>query len=129
MSIEIGLKGHAETTVTMEKTAVSCGSGGLPVYGTPWMLAMMEEAACNSLRGALEENQGSVGVGMELSHVAPSPVGMKVWAESELVAVEGKKLTFNVTAYDEAGVIGRCKQERCLIRNESFLRRCNEKLK
>lgn len=129
MSIKLGLKGRAETIVTMEKTAVSCGSGGLPVYGTPWMLAMMEEAACNSLRDVLEENQGSVGVGMELSHVAPSPVGMKVWAESELISAEGKKLTFHVTAYDESGVIGRCKQERCLIRNDSFLRRCNEKLK
>jgi predicted thioesterase len=128
MSIEIGLKGHAETIVTEEKTAASCGSGSLPVYGTPWMLALMEEAACNSLKDVLEDGQGSVGIGMELSHSAPSPVGMKVWAESELTAVEGRTLTFSVTAYDQAGVIGVCTQKRCLIRNESFLRRCKEKL-
>ncbi|MCC8076200.1 MAG: dihydrolipoamide acyltransferase [Clostridiales bacterium] len=127
MSIELGLKGRAETVVTPEKTAVACGSGSLPVYGTPWMLALMEEAACNSLKDALAENQGSVGMGMELTHVSPTPVGMKVWAESELVAVEGKKLTFSVTAYDEAGVIGRCQQQRCLIWNDRFLSRCQSK--
>ncbi|MCD8191026.1 MAG: dihydrolipoamide acyltransferase [Clostridiales bacterium] len=129
MSITIGLKGRAEATVTTEKTAAACGSGSLPVYGTPWMLALMEEAACNSLKDALAENQGSVGTGMELTHVSPTPVGMKVWAESELVAVEGKKLTFSVTAYDEAGVIGRCQQQRCLIWNDRFLSRCQSKKK
>ncbi|MCD8009194.1 MAG: dihydrolipoamide acyltransferase [Clostridiales bacterium] len=127
MSITLGLKGRAETVVTPEKTAAACGSGSLPVYGTPWMLALMEEAACNSLKDALAENQGSVGMGMELTHVSPTPVGMKVWAESELVAVEGKKLTFSVTAYDEAGVIGRCNQQRCLIWNDRFLNRCQNK--
>ncbi|MCD7929370.1 MAG: dihydrolipoamide acyltransferase [Clostridiales bacterium] len=127
MSITLGLKGRAETVVTPEKTAAACGSGSLPVYGTPWMLALMEEAACNSLKDALAENQGSVGMGMELTHISPTPVGMKVWAESELVAVDGKKLTFSVTAYDEAGVIGRCQQQRCLIWNDRFLSRCQSK--
>ena len=128
MELKTGLTGRAEALVTVDKTAEACGSGSLPVFGTPFMLALMEEATCNSLNGALEEGKSSVGVSMEIQHSAASPVGIKVWAESELTKIDGKMLTFAVTAYDEAGVIGTATITRCVIRSESFVARCNAKL-
>lgn len=128
MELKIGLTGRADALVTSDKTAAACGSGSLPVLGTPFMLALMEEATCNSLDGALEEGKSSVGVSMEVQHSAASPVGIKVWAESELTKIDGKMLTFMVTAYDEAGVIGTASITRCIIRSEFFVARCNAKL-
>lgn len=129
MALTIGLEGTASTTVTPEKTAAACGSGSLPVFGTPFMLALMEEATCNAVSGALEDGQSTVGVSMDIRHSAPSPVGMKVRAEACLTEVNGKMLTFTVTAYDEAGGIGSGTIRRCIIRSESFVTRCQSKLK
>ena len=128
MELKIGLTGRADAQVTSDKTAAACGSGSLPVFGTPFLLALMEEATCNSLEGRLEDGRSSVGVSMEVQHSAASPVGIKVWAESELTKIDGKMLTFTVTAYDEAGVIGTASITRCIIRSESFVARCNAKL-
>ena len=128
MELKIGLTGRADALVTSNKTAAACGSGSLPVFGTPFLLALMEEATCNSLEGRLEDGRSSVGVSMEVQHSAASPVGSKVWAESELTKIDGKMLTFTVTAYDEAGVIGTASITRCIIRSESFVARCNAKL-
>ena len=128
MELKIGLTGRADALVTSDKTAAACGSGSLPVVGTPFLLALMEEATCNSLEGRLEDGRSSVGVSMEVQHSAASPVGIKVWAESELTKIDGKMLTFTVTAYDEAGVIGTASITRCIIRSESFVARCNAKL-
>ena len=128
MELKIGLTGRADALVTSDKTAAACGSGSLPVFGTPFLLALMEEATCNSLEGRLEDGRSSVGVSMEVQHSAASPVGIKVWAESELTKIDGKLLTFTVTAYDEAGVIGTASITRCIIRSESFVARCNAKL-
>ncbi len=128
MELKVGLTGRADALVTSDKTAAACGSGSLPVFGTPFLLALMEEATCNSLEGRLEDGRSSVGVSMEVQHSAASPVGIKVWAESELTKIDGKMLTFTVTAYDEAGVIGIASITRCIIRSESFVARCNAKL-
>ena len=115
MELKIGLTGRADALVTSDKTAAACGSGSLPVFGTPFLLALMDEATCNSLEGRLEDGRSSVGVSMEVQHSAASPVGIKVWAESELTKIDGKMLTFTVTAYDEAGVIGTASITRCII--------------
>ena len=84
MALTIGLRGTASTTVTPEKTAAACGSGSLPVFGTPFLLALMEEATCNAVSDALEDGQSTVGVSMDIRHSAPSPVGMEVRAEATL---------------------------------------------
>lgn len=105
-SMSVGLKGRAETVVTQENTAAAVGSGLLPVFATPYMIALMEGAAVNAVQAQLEEDQGTVGTHLDISHDAATPIGMKVWAEAELTAVEGRKLIFSVTAYDEAGQIG-----------------------
>ena len=81
--ILIGTKCQLEQTVTKELTAAAIGSGALPVFGTPFMAAMMENAAMTCLQNFLEEGHGSVGTHLDISHDAPTPIGMKVWAEAE----------------------------------------------
>ena len=88
MSVTVGLKGRAETVVTDANTAQAACSGALPVYGTPFMCALMEEAAWKSIAPYLEEGQSTVGTKLDISHDSATPVGMKVWAESEITEVE-----------------------------------------
>ena len=127
MSIEVGIKGRAETVVVQENTAAAVGSGLVPVFATPYMIALMENAAVNALTPYMEENQGSVGTHLDVSHDAATPIGMKVWAEAEVTAVDGKALTFSVTAYDEAGVIGKGTHNRFIITVDRFLAKSEKK--
>ena len=129
MSLTVGSKGKAETVVTEQNTAAAVGSGLVPVFATPYMIALMENAAVNAVQAQLEEGQGTVGTKLEVTHDAATPVGMKVWAEAELTAVEGRKLTFAVAAFDEAGPIGRGVHQRFVIQNEKFLSRAQAKKK
>ena len=129
MSIEVGIKGRAETVVVQENTAAAVGSGLVPVFATPHMVALMENAAVNALTPHMEEGQGSVGTHLDVSHDAATPIGMKVWAEAELTAVNGKALTFAVTAYDEAGPIGKGTHNRFIITVDRFLAKCAQKKK
>ena len=128
--ILIGTKCRLEQTVTQELTAAQVGSGALPVFGTPFMAAMMENAAMTALQNYLTDSQGSVGIHLDISHEAPTPVGMKVWAEAEIYAVSenGKIVDFKVKAWDEKGPIGQGTHSRAIIKNEKFLAKCNAKL-
>lgn len=127
MALEIGIKGRAEAVVDDSRTAITAGSGALPVFATPCMVALMEQAAWTSLTPYLDESEGTVGIQMDVSHSAATPVGMKVWAESILTEIEGKKLTFTIQAFDEAGTIGTASHQRFVINNEKFLARTNSK--
>lgn len=127
MSIEIGLKGRSETIVNETNTAAAMGSGLVPVFATPAMVALMEQAAASSLTPFLEAGQGSVGIYLEISHESATPLGLKVWAESEVTAVDGKQITFTVTAYDEAGLIGRGIHKRACITADRFLAKADQK--
>lgn len=129
MSIEIGLKGRSETIVTPQNTADAIGSGLVPVFATPYMIALMENAAANSLLPFLAEDEGTVGTQLNVAHSSATPIGMKVWAETTVVAVEGKKIVFEVAAFDEAGEIGRGTHERFIIKPERFLAKTQAKLK
>ena len=128
--ILIGTKCQLEQTVTEELTAAAVGSGALPVFGTPFMAAMMENAAMTCLQNFLEEGQGSVGTHLEISHDAPTPIGMNVWAEAEITAVSenGKMVDFTVKAWDEKGPIGSGTHTRAIITPYRFLTKCNAKL-
>lgn len=128
--ILIGTKCRLEQAVTPELTAEAAGSGALPVFGTPFMVAMMENAAMTALQSFLEEGQGSVGTHLDVSHDAPTPVGMKVFAEAEIVSVSenGKMVDFKVSAWDEKGPIGGGTHTRAIIKSEKFLVKCNAKL-
>ncbi len=128
--IVIGTKCQLTQTVSEELTASHVGSGALPVFATPCMAAMMENAACVCLQSFLEQGQGSVGTHLDITHDAPSPVGMQVWAEAEIAAVSenGRMVEFKVSAWDEKGPIGSGVHTRAIIQNEKFLDRCNAKL-
>ena len=128
MAIEIGIQGHAETLVEKEDTAQAVGSGELLVYATPCMAALMEGAACESIAPFLAEGQSSVGTMMNVSHTSATPVGMEVRAESVVTAAEGRKITFEIVAYDECGEIGRAVHERVIIQAERFLEKTYDKI-
>ena len=127
MSITVGMKGRAEIVVTPENTAAAVGSGLVPVFATPCMIALMENAAVNAVQAQLEEGQGTVGTLLNVSHDAATPVGMKVWAEAEVTAVEGRKLTYTVAAFDEAGPIGKGIHQRFIIQADRFLAKAEAK--
>ena len=127
MSLTVGSKGRAAALVTEDKTTAAVGSGLVPVFATPYMVALMENAAVNAVQAGLEAGQGTVGTKLEVTHDAATPVGMKVWAEAELTAVEGKKLTFTVRAFDEAGPIGGGTHERFIITVDRFLAKAEAK--
>ena len=128
--IYIGTKCQLEQVVTNELTAAAVGSGLLPVFGTPYMIGLMENAAQNALSVFLEEGQGSVGTHLDIKHTAPTPIGMKVWVEAEVTAVSenGKMIDFALKAWDEKGPIGEGTHTRAIINNERFLAKCNAQL-
>lgn len=128
MAIPVGRKGFAEALVEKEDTAQVVGSGDLLVYATPCMAALMEGAACESVAPYLAEGESSVGTAMNLTHSSATPVGMSVRAEATVTAVEGRKITFQIVAYDEAGEIGRATHERVVVRAERFLEKTYDKL-
>ena len=126
--IQIGIKGRREQAVTPEMSAARVGSGLVEVFATPMMVALVEQTCLESVLPHLEEGQGTVGTLVNVSHVSATPIGMKVWAEAEAIAVEGKKITFTVTAFDEAGPIGKGTHERFIIKPERFLAKTQAKL-
>lgn len=128
MIVEVGMTGSAETVVERADTAQEVGSGSLLVYATPCMVALMEGAACNALEGKLAEGETTVGTRMDVQHLAATPVGMEVRAESRLTAVDGRRLTFEITAFDEAGEIGKATHERVVVKAERFLEKAYAKL-
>lgn len=128
MEITVGLKGEARLTVEREDTAKEVGSGSLLVYATPCMVALMEGAACEAIADCLPEEKTSVGTYLEISHMSATPVGMDVWAEAEVTAVDGSILTFQVTAFDEAGKIGEGIHKRAVISTQRFLDKTYAKL-
>ena len=128
MDIAIGMKGMVSTTVEREDTAAEVGSGSLLVYATPCMVALMEGAACEAISAALPEDKTSVGIELNIKHVSATPVGMDVRAEAEVTAVEGSILTFQVTAFDEAGVIGEGTHKRAILNEQRFLDKTYSKL-
>ena len=125
--MEPGIKGRMEITVTPELSAKNVGSGLVDVFATPSMVALMENTANSSVLPYLEEGQGTVGVSLNITHDAATPVGMKVWCESELIKVEGRKLTFKVEAFDEKERIGGGTHERFIIYTERFQAKANAK--
>lgn len=128
MEIQVGMKGEASILVEREDTAAAVCSGTLLVYATPCMIALMEGAAVEALNGCLAEEQSSVGIELNVRHTAATPVGMEVRAEAVVTAVEGKIITFEVKAFDEAGEIGSGTHKRAIIHAQRFLDKTYAKL-
>ena len=128
MDITVGMKSEVCALVEREDTAEVVGSGNLLVYATPCMVALMEGAACEAIQPALPECQTSVGISLEISHLSATPVGMEVRAIAEVIAVDGKMITFSVAAYDETCKIGEGTHKRCIINSQRFLDKTYAKL-
>ena len=128
MEITVGMKGEAFTEVERADTAAEVGSGSLLVYATPCMVALMEGASCEAIEEALPEGQTTVGMELNIQHLSATPVGLEVRAEATVTAVDGKVITFELAAYDEAGLIGKGTHKRCIVNSQKFLDKTYSKL-
>lgn len=127
--IELGINGRQEEIVTEELTASHIGSGTVRVFATPMMIALMERTSRLSVKPYLEEGQETVGTKVNVSHVSSTPVGLKVWCESEVVEIDRRRIVFKVAAYDEKGLIGEGTHERFVINVAKFKAKTEEKLR
>ena len=125
--MEIGMKFETELAVTQEMTAQAYGSGKLPVFATPRMIAMMENTAYRCVQDDLAEGQGTVGTMVNVKHVSATPIGMRVRCEAVLTGVDRRRLSFDVRAWDEAGLIGEGTHDRFIIDAEKFMRNAEAK--
>jgi predicted thioesterase len=123
-----GLKGEAAVKVTEENTAIAYGSGGVRVFATPAMIGLMEKAALSSVDPLLEKGQTTVGMKVDVEHLAATPVGMTVTARSVLLEVEGRKLVFSVEAGDGVDLVGKGMHVRFIVPEEKFLARAFAKV-
>ena len=124
MEINTGVKGYYETVVTGDHTANALASGLLDVLATPIMVAFMEKAANDSVQPFLDEGYFTVGTEVNISHLSATPVGMKVWTESAVTAVNGRSIDFDVKAFDESGLIGEGTHRRAIVNGDKFMARC-----
>ncbi len=122
-----GLKAEVRRKVTLEITARHLGSGNVEVLATPAMIALMEQAAVQAVDPLLPPGYKTVGVAVDVKHMAPTPVGMEVRAIAELVEVDGRKLLFKVEAYDEKEKVGEGFHRRVVIDVEQFAIRVSSK--
>ena len=120
MALTPGLTGEATTIVVHENTAASVGAGGVEVFGTPMMIALMENAAWRAVANSLEEGDVTVGTVVNVRHLAATPLGQHVRAMAELIVIDGRRLVFNVEAYDEKRKIGEGQHERIIVNLERF---------
>lgn len=128
MEITVGMKGEVSSFVEREDTAKEVGSGSLLVYATPCMVALMEGAACEAIADALDDDKTTVGTELNIQHISATPVGMDIRAEAVVTAVEGKVITFELHAYDEAGEIGKGTHKRVVVAVQKFLDKAYSKL-
>ncbi|MBP2645133.1 MAG: hypothetical protein H6Q75_573 [Firmicutes bacterium] len=128
-NLMVGIVGEAAETVTEENTADKFGNQGARVFATPMMVALMEQAAIAAVSGYLADDEGTVGTKVDVSHLAATPIGMTVRAVAKLVAIEGKKLVFEVEAWDEIDKIGEGRHERFVINTVKFYNKVEAKVK
>lgn len=124
----IGLTNTAEEFVTEKNTALALGSGSLEVFATPAMILLAEKASAELIEKNLPTELTSVGIALAVEHSAPTPVGMKVRVEVKIISAEGRKIIFEIAAFDERGEIGRGSHERFIVDKKKFQDKANAKL-
>ena len=124
MDVATGLRGDAKLVVTAADTARALGSGDVDVLGTPRIVALFEEATCHALAGTLSASNTSVGMRVQVDHLQPTPVGYEVVAEAVLERIEGRRLTFTVSASDPAGLVAAGKVTRVVVDRRRFMGKC-----
>jgi fluoroacetyl-CoA thioesterase len=125
--MEVGILGSMEIEVDEEKSAEKMGSGNLPVFATPAMIALIEETAWKSVEEHLQKGQSTVGTNLEISHLSATPLGMNVLCQTKLIEVDGRKLVFEAKVYDKEALIGKGKHERYIIDTEKFMENTKNK--
>ncbi len=120
MEIKVGLKGTVKATVDDTNTAKIVGSGLLDVFATPMMIALMEKASCVAIENSLEDGMTTVGTMVNVEHLSATPKGMEVTVDSIVTAVDGRKISFEVIAFDEVGIIGKGTHDRFIVNAEKF---------
>ena len=126
-NLEAGLVGEASAVVTETETALAVGSGDVPVLATPALVALLEQAAVNAIAGRLDPNLTTVGVQIDVRHLAATPIGMTVRARATLTTVEGRSLTFHLVAHDEVEQVAAGAHQRVIVDRARFLLKANAK--
>lgn len=116
-----------EKVVTEDMLAVNVGSGSLRVLATPTVVALMEEVSTKLADTFLDEGLTTVGTMVEIQHISPSPIGAKIKVESKLISNDGRSFKFEVTAYDNAGMIANGTHNRVSVKSEKFQKKADEK--
>ncbi len=116
-----------EKVVTEDMLAVNVGSGSLRVLATPTVVALMEEASTKLADTFLDEGLTTVGTMVEIQHISPSPIGAKIKVGSKLISNDGRSFKFEVTAYDNAGMIANGTHNRVSVKSEKFQKKADEK--
>jgi predicted thioesterase len=119
--LKLGKFAESEVAVDIGNTAISIGSGNLPVFATPFMVALMENAAVKCVKGCLDETSETVGVELNIEHIRASAIGEKIVAKATLTAINGRELLFDVNAFDTNGLIGKGTHKRFIINIEKFM--------
>jgi fluoroacetyl-CoA thioesterase len=126
-SLVPGLKAEVQHRVVTQELLSTVYPGGPPVFATPFLLGLMEQAAARAVQPHLDDGEASVGYGFDFHHLAPTPVGATVVATAEVTAVEKNMITFAIEARDHADVVSRGKHVRAVIDMERFLKRIKRK--
>ncbi|MBI2940760.1 MAG: thioesterase family protein [Chloroflexi bacterium] len=121
MPVRVGLKGESAVIVDQSNTASALGTGALPALSTSALVQLMERAAVNAVRRHLEENEETLGAAIDVRHLAPTPVGRRVRAEATVTAVDGRRITFAVAAFDSAGPVGEGTHQRVIVDRDQFI--------
>ena len=128
MELTVGIKGHDEVVVDMSNVASAVGSGALDVFSTPSMIACMERAALSSVMPYMDEGFSTVGIGLDVQHLAATPLGETVRTESELIeVVKGRFLTFDIKSYCGEQLVGTCIHKRCVVDINKFMEKAGLK--
>lgn len=126
--IQPGMSREEIFPVAEENAARHVGSGSARVLATPWLIAFMERVAHRLLIERLPEGYSSVGVVVNMRHLAPSPIGSNVRVRAEVIEVNGTRVEFDIRAWDETEAVGECQHQRAVIDQARFLRRIESKL-
>ena len=125
MKLSAGLKGEARLVVGDADTARALGSGSVDVLGTPRLVALLEEATIDAVEGHLDNGFTTVGMRVQVDHLQPTPVGAEVFAEAYLDRIEGRRITFTVTASDSGGLVAAGKVTRVMVDVNRFMSKCS----
>lgn len=124
MNAAVGLRGESKLVVGDADTALALGSGDVRVLGTPRLVALFEQATVDALRDVLDEGQSSVGMRVQIDHLQPTPVGAEIVVEATLDKIEGRRITFSVTASDSGGLVAAGKVTRVMVDVDKFMSKC-----